>query len=643
MSQHDELPLFRPKLGGKARKEQTRISGSPLRKITSSPRGGYVKRGSCPAHVKAPTGSSRKVIVKARVVRMNAYGKKAASLHERYLQRDHVGKDGTEGQFYGAADRGAPPAMQPGAQGEAHQFRFIISPADAHELELTDFTRDLMQQLEKDLGREVHWKAVNHYNTDNPHVHVIVRGIDREGKELRIDPDYISNGLRYRAQEIATRELGIQPQWEAEQALAKEIGRGRFTSLDVQLAKLEIDGRIDVGHYPEGGAQRISQGRLVSRMETLERFGLAERDEAKEWKMTPNWQECLKEMGHRQEMFQEMHREVGGDPSRYRIYDSKVHGGVVEGRVAAKGLADELGDRYYSIVETPQGTTFYVPLDKGADPEGFRKGDIVSIRSEQESWLKPADRIIAEQAAGNGGRYDPKLHQKELETRTVAIGNGRIGKEDLIEAINRRLQRLRRFRLTELLPDGTWRVDPSLIEKLQQKDLQHPVSRVGVKRESTQSLSGQEVYRGRTWLDQFTAQGELGDAARNGFGKDLNGAIQRRIELLREMGIDPMDPARAKALDQFEKRDLAHGIAKSTGASPREMLPAGKMTGVMSDAGTLPSGKRYAQVFDVKSRVFSLVPWRPEFDRLTGKTVELLREQQTGRYVMRQLERGIGR
>jgi len=643
MSQDDKLPLFRPKIGGRARKEQSRIPGSALRKVTSPARGGYVKRGSRPAHVKPSSGYSRKVIVKARVVKMNAYGKKAAQLHERYLQRDHVGKDGGEGKFYSRNEALKNPELEPGAHGEAHQFRFIISPADAHELELTEFTKELMQQVEKDLGRELHWKAVNHYNTDNPHVHVIVRGVDRQGKELRIDPDYISNGLRYRAQEIVTRELGPQSQREIDEALAREIGRERFTSLDARLAKLEENRQVDLGPYPDTGGQRIAHGRLTSRLQVLERLGLAEHEGGREWRMKPDWQQSLKAMGERSQIYQQIHQEVGGDPARYRIFDSNAHGEGIEGRLAAKGLADELGDRYYCIVETPKGNSFYVQLDKGMNPEAFRKGEIVSISSERESWLKPTDRIIAEEAGKNGGKYDRHRHLKELEEPLVTVGKARIDKESLIDAIEKRLQRLRRFRLVEMLEDGTWRVDPSLIEKLQQKDRHHPASRLSMKRESGLSLQEQEVYRGRTWLDRFTAQGQIADAARHGFGKELNGSIQRRVELLREMGIDPMDPARAKALDQIEKHDLARGIASRTGASLKELPAGGKMSGVMTDAGILASGRRYAQVVDLKSREFALVPWRPEFERLTGKSIELLKAPQSGRYMMRQLERGIGR
>ena len=163
-----------------------------------------------------------------------------------------------------------------------------------------------------------------------------------------------------------------------------------------------------------------------------------------------------------------------------------------------------------------------------------------------------------------------------------------------------------------------------------------------MQRETDLSLHDQVSYRGRTWLDSFTAEPEQAGMARYGFGKELGNAVQRRIALLRELGIDPMDPARAKALDQVEERDLAHGIARQTGGSYREIQQGGKVAGVMTSTDRLPSGKQYAQVYDPKSKEFSMVPWRKEYERLTGKTVELTRTS-TGRFFMRQMERGIGR
>jgi type IV secretory pathway VirD2 relaxase len=60
---------------------------------------------------------------------------------------------------------------------DRHDFRFIISPEDAPGMQnLREFTRELMVGAERDLGTELDWVAIDHWSTDNPHVHVLIRG-----------------------------------------------------------------------------------------------------------------------------------------------------------------------------------------------------------------------------------------------------------------------------------------------------------------------------------------------------------------------------------------------------------------------------------------------------------------------------------
>ena len=94
---------------------------------------------------------------------------------------------------------------------DRHHFRFIVSPEDAGEMtDLRAFTRDLARQMEIDLGTRLDWVAVDHWNTDNPHVHLLVRGVDDEGADLVISRDYISRGLRSRAEELVADRTGSQ-------------------------------------------------------------------------------------------------------------------------------------------------------------------------------------------------------------------------------------------------------------------------------------------------------------------------------------------------------------------------------------------------------------------------------------------------
>ncbi len=110
---------------------------------------------------------------------------------------------------------------------DRHHFRFIISPEDAMELEdLRGFTRELMADAERDLGTKLDWVAVDHWNTDNPHIHVLVRGKADDGKDLVISRDYISRGFSDRAAERVDAGTGTA-QRAADPFRPGEGSRGR--------------------------------------------------------------------------------------------------------------------------------------------------------------------------------------------------------------------------------------------------------------------------------------------------------------------------------------------------------------------------------------------------------------------------------
>jgi type IV secretory pathway VirD2 relaxase len=190
---------------------------------------------------------ARRVAVKARVVKLNPQrgaargrqfvGAKAVDAHLRYLERDGVTKDGAKGQVYTAErDMEDGRAFLDRGRDDRHQFRFIVSAEDGVELsDLRTTTRDLMQQMETDLGTKLDWIAVDHHNTGHPHTHILLRGVTEDGKTLNIAGDYIAYGIRERASEIVTRELGRQTELEVTKQLEREVDADRFTGLDRML------------------------------------------------------------------------------------------------------------------------------------------------------------------------------------------------------------------------------------------------------------------------------------------------------------------------------------------------------------------------------------------------------------------------
>jgi type IV secretory pathway VirD2 relaxase len=149
------------------------------------------------------------VTVKARVVRHTSRSAPLGA-HLGYLRREGVTRDGEKARLFGRETEDADPkAFAERSQGDRHHFRFIVSPEDAPEMAgLKGFARELVGQMEKDLGTKLDWVAVDHWNTQHPHVHIIVRGVAEDGKDLVISRNYIKEGMRARTQDLVTQELG---------------------------------------------------------------------------------------------------------------------------------------------------------------------------------------------------------------------------------------------------------------------------------------------------------------------------------------------------------------------------------------------------------------------------------------------------
>jgi type IV secretory pathway VirD2 relaxase len=339
---------------------------------------------------------SRRVMVKARVVKLNpqrgargtkmrGLASKAADAHLRYLERDGVTHDGEKGRAYSPIENEAAGRkfIERGRE-DRHQFRFIVAPEDAAEMdELRGFTRDLMRQMEKDLGTQLDWIAVDHHNTGHPHTHIIVRGVTDDGKILNIAGDYIAHGIRHRASELVTLELGHQSEIELRTKLASEVDAERLTRLDKMLIAEQRDqGVIDL-RPGEGASYLIRENRhfMISRAKLLERYGLATETVPGRWVISGEAEATLKELGERVDIIKTMHRALadhGLDEERgvsqYLIHRSKTAEPVI-GRVIGKGLADdEMGERVYLIVDGVDGRVHHLEFADPARIEDVRPG-----------------------------------------------------------------------------------------------------------------------------------------------------------------------------------------------------------------------------------------------------------------------------
>jgi hypothetical protein len=106
--------------------------------------------------------------------------------------------------------------------------------------------------------------AIDHWNTDNPHIHILVRGRTGDGGDLVIDGDYIAEGIRGRAEERVTLELGLRSEQDMRLARKRDVEAERWTGLDRQLVGMvDADfGTVDLRPNRGGGdeEQRLLTG-----------------------------------------------------------------------------------------------------------------------------------------------------------------------------------------------------------------------------------------------------------------------------------------------------------------------------------------------------------------------------------------------
>jgi type IV secretory pathway VirD2 relaxase len=397
--------------------------------------------------------TSRRVVMKARVVRHQGTRFRSAPLskHITYLKRDGVTRDGADTRMFDAAsDAVEERSFAERCKNDRHHFRFIISPEDAAELgDLRVFTRELMSDVARDLGTRLDWIAVDHWNTDNPHIHVLIRGRAEDGQDLVISREYISRGFRDRAAERVTLELGPRSERDIQSTLEREVEAERWTSLDRALRIAADEGAGVADLRPSASGEDPELRRLmVGRAAKLERFGLAEQIAPGCWTFKPGIEDKLRELSVRGDIIKTMHRAMGGfgrepDVSGFALHGDAPADGVL-GRLIERGLHDELKGLAYAVVEGIDGRTHHLRFTDIEMTGDAAPGAIVETRSYDDaqgskrlSLATRSDLNVEAQVTAPGATW----LDRQLLARDTVVANGGFGSE-VRNAMDRRVDHL---------------------------------------------------------------------------------------------------------------------------------------------------------------------------------------------------------
>jgi len=287
--------------------------------------------------------TGEKVTIKTLLVNQRRASPQSLARHLRYIERDGTGRNSEAGRAYGPLnDEADLDAFKERCADDRHHFRFILSPEDGAELDdLRTYTRHLMNRIEADLGTRLDWVAVDHWNTDNPHTHLVVRGRDDTGKDLIIAAD----GFRHRAAELATEWLGPRTELEIRQTMQREVEQERWTSLDRTLQReVGDDGLMRIERFNEPRLQR-QRLLLIGRLQHLQRMDLAEEIQSGTWGIHTDAEKILRTLGERGDIIRTLQRAMRGQSRELAIFQPGEEGKTIIGRVTGKGLTDELYDK----------------------------------------------------------------------------------------------------------------------------------------------------------------------------------------------------------------------------------------------------------------------------------------------------------
>ena len=289
-----------PRIGARLAARFKRMPGGGGAR-TSAPRGKHADHASDPR---------QRVIVKVHYYKHAGGGAAALGAHGAYIERegarlddevtphaDYLSREGEHG-FYDASQTGVNgrERLSAWAREDSRHFRVILSPENGQAIgDLTGYTREVMARAEAEVGRPLQWVGVNHWDTDNPHTHIVLRGRDGLGAPLSLSDGFVKHSFRDIARDVASERLGPRTPDDERRAREREVRAPRLTRFDKAIRDtLDPSGKVRMAELGEGKVDPGFAAAMKARVVELSRMGLAQEVKRGVFAFDPNWQARLR-------------------------------------------------------------------------------------------------------------------------------------------------------------------------------------------------------------------------------------------------------------------------------------------------------------------------------------------------------------
>lgn len=284
-----------------------------------------------------------------------------------YIQKEGKGLNGQEPELYGSDNK-----EEYKNKMVDKNWRYILSPG-TNQINLDVFTKRFVEKLENETGYKLTWVAANHYDTDNYHTHLLINGIDKNGREVNFLPrEKVKYLFRIYAQDICTEMIGSKTKNQLETEFIKMIKKNYYTKLDKKIETM-----IDSQNELNKDFLQTNKGDLLNqRIQHLMILKLCEYDKKKQkFIFKNNWTEELKLLG-KYNTYADGFKYASCSPNEYYIHDLNKDG-KIEGKLLHKYIRQKDSNNFALVIQRNDGRVGYVPLD--FYPKNCFNGDIIKI------------------------------------------------------------------------------------------------------------------------------------------------------------------------------------------------------------------------------------------------------------------------
>ena len=155
-------------------------------------------------------------------------------------------------------------------------FKWIISPENPG-VDCKSLVRTLIKRMELVTGYKFMWLGAVHTNTSHPHAHLLINGIDRNGKVVDcFRKTFLKQTVRKMCRQICTELKGLRTLEEIEASKKRLPLANRYCALDARIETYSfLDRKNQDKDFPV--TVRSQDGAMFNRLCHLEELGLARR------------------------------------------------------------------------------------------------------------------------------------------------------------------------------------------------------------------------------------------------------------------------------------------------------------------------------------------------------------------------------